>query len=1219
MTLLIAISAALVGASALAVLVFAGRLAIRRISERKLVAESRRIHLLLEEARKSDYDQLDKLLFDMRENIDLDVLDAEVRAELESCDDRLSERLLAAVSRLGITERYLDRVRNARAWAERARAATILASIGDPRAAAPLLEAMQDPREDRDVKLACAEALGRLANPEVIPILCAGLADVDEWSSPRLASVLVGFGDQAVEALLETLDHSPSLNGRMWSAQVLGKIGSSRAVSALLDHLHDRSEKMRLSVANALGDIGDLRAVRPLVNLILRDPIPAVRAQAASALGALGDREAVPILVTAMGDPEYWMRFRALEAIEVLAPEDITPIEEALGDSNAEVRRRAALALERLGHLDESFANLGSDDPARVARGRARLISVGRAGLSERFVRHLSDENDAVRENVALILGEVAARQHGPALARLLGDDNQRVVLAAVAALGAVGDPGTAGALVELLADSREEVRSAAAAALRRYPGKALAAISGALAIRLEDPSDRCRYHSTRVLAAIPGAEVDELLLARAARDHFAEVRLAAVTALGERGVTAAVDVIGDCLGDPYGPLRVAAADALSALGGERSIDLLLAAMPQADREQRDAICGGIAALGFAAIGPALDLLLGSGDDNARVGAAWTLGKTLDARAVPLLCALLGDSLSRVRSAAAGALAKIPTGDSIAALRTALDDPNQFVRAAVVNALGHNGGAGDLDALRGVLADPDGYVRGRAAVAIGSIGGRSGGERAYEILESDAGDCDAPLRALALGLCGIPAGLGTAVEMMRDAELRAEIVDLLGRESPARRERFLASVRRPGARVVDYWPGDDVAALLRPDELIDGLIDTLRNRHDPVARIGAVESLAQITDEQVDGALQGALLHDPHPSVRLRAAEILAARPRPELADTMAVAARDPHDGVRVVALRALGELRSVIHAGHVGPVLAAIGAEPAAVSAAAESAAAAVFARRPTELIDWLMGRQRPAEIAAGLRVLGKIGDPETVGLLQQFAASRDPGLRLEAVRALAAIDHPAAIAAMLDGLFDPDERVRAAIVAALPERPRAGMIERLEDLCRDPAVGVRTHLATRLGAMTAARAIDLLEILAGDHSVEVQVAALRAMLASSDAEGQERFRQCWQRLAPAGRLRAARDLSVLADALSEQLRSSLDEQRRRLAIQVLAALDPLAHAERIAAGLADPVPAIRLEAVRALSAIESDLLADWLRAVIDDPVAEIRAEARRLLIREV
>ncbi|MCA9679273.1 MAG: HEAT repeat domain-containing protein, partial [Myxococcales bacterium] len=438
MTIVLAAAGLLVIAAAVVTLWVIGRQLVRRTLDRRLLKQAGELGTLLGRLRGDGFEGIDKVLFDMRDTLDHRVIESELRKELDLSGGEVPRDLARSFHLLGLTDRYLDEVRGAMTWRGRARAATALGLLGEPRALRPLVDAMRDPREDDDVKLACAESLGRLRDPAVIAEMCELLGDVDEWASPRLAQVLVAFGPEAVDALLATLDAAPGLNARVWAAQILGRIGDRRATWPLVERLHDRAEQLRMSAANALGELHDARAVPPLIGVILRDPVAAVRAQAARALGQIGDESALPLLVASLGDPEYWMRFRALEAIEALAPSDTQPIETALGDANPEVRRRAVLALERLGKLERPFDDLASDDEMVADQAERRLVAVGRAGLSERLLRALTGTEPRVRARIARVLGQVGEPRHAGDLMALLDDDDPEVALEAVRALGAL-------------------------------------------------------------------------------------------------------------------------------------------------------------------------------------------------------------------------------------------------------------------------------------------------------------------------------------------------------------------------------------------------------------------------------------------------------------------------------------------------------------------------------------------------------------------------------------------------------------------------------------------------------------------------------------------------------------------------------------------------------------------------------------------------------------
>src|SRR5262245_60239498 len=202
MSLILAATGVLVGLAVLAGLGVVARQTWQRWSAQRFVRQSEAVQVALRAVRERGYDGLDKLLFDMRDQYDPRVIEEELRVALDEAGGAPPARLVAAFRALGLTERYLARVRGAPSWQERARAAHTLGGLGEPAAVRPMLDAMRDAREDDDVKLACAEALALIRDPAIVAPLCEELEHVDEWSSPRIAQVLVGFGPLAVEPLL---------------------------------------------------------------------------------------------------------------------------------------------------------------------------------------------------------------------------------------------------------------------------------------------------------------------------------------------------------------------------------------------------------------------------------------------------------------------------------------------------------------------------------------------------------------------------------------------------------------------------------------------------------------------------------------------------------------------------------------------------------------------------------------------------------------------------------------------------------------------------------------------------------------------------------------------------------------------------------------------------------------------------------------------------------
>ncbi|MBM3314759.1 HEAT repeat domain-containing protein, partial [candidate division WOR-3 bacterium] len=138
---------------------------------------------------------------------------------------------------------------------------------------------------------------------------------------------------------------SPDLETRLASAEKLGELRDHDAVPRLAELLRDTIPALRAEAAYALGRIGDRRAVEPLWQAVagetteavvlvqaqalashrvlaldqlirlLRHPLPAVRVIAARALGQTGASRAVDWLIAMLDDPAAKVRRAAAGAL----------------------------------------------------------------------------------------------------------------------------------------------------------------------------------------------------------------------------------------------------------------------------------------------------------------------------------------------------------------------------------------------------------------------------------------------------------------------------------------------------------------------------------------------------------------------------------------------------------------------------------------------------------------------------------------------------------------------------------------------------------------------------------------------------------------------------------------------------------------------------------------------------------------------------------------
>ena len=129
-------------------------------------------------------------------------------------------------------------------------AASMLATRGDPRALAPLTEALSS--ENPEFRSEAVDALGMLRSPKSISDLIAALADTDRGVRASAALSLGRYGPevrvQAIQPLTTALLEDGSRSVRVNAALALGRIGGEIAEQSLLAVATDRDETVRTAV-----------------------------------------------------------------------------------------------------------------------------------------------------------------------------------------------------------------------------------------------------------------------------------------------------------------------------------------------------------------------------------------------------------------------------------------------------------------------------------------------------------------------------------------------------------------------------------------------------------------------------------------------------------------------------------------------------------------------------------------------------------------------------------------------------------------------------------------------------------------------------------------------------------------------------------------------------------------------------------------------------------
>jgi len=1017
----------------------------RRWRQWRLARIRRRFQAMLDGMDRMDEAALAELAKGLKETFGPKHLEWLLNESVELADVSLQTRFQALYEHLGLLDRYLHDLRHAPRWSVRAGAARRLGEIGSARAVPELLDAMRDPYEDEDVKLACARALGMIRDPQAIPHLIEALREPDKWVSPRVAEVLIPFGSLAEAPLIEALRDPNSDNLRTWAASILGEMRSRAAVPNLIRALWDRAESVRAAAARALGEIADHRAVNALLEGTLRDPSALVRMEAAVALGKIGDEKALEALQLALTDPDPVVRLRTIEALEMIGPSAGELLEGSLTDDDPEVRRQTAAVLERLGYVQAQLDRLKSENAIERAMARRKLTLIGKAGLRESLLAGLHDPDFRVRAQVCQVLAELGEKSPGilEALYLATSDREWSVRAQAVTALGRLRAKEALPRLLERLGDEEAIVREAAVAAIAEMEAADLTAFLPQFLNLLRDPNAWIRAAAATILQRIPDARAQEALL-EALKDPVEDVRAQAIHSLGAFPETRVARAVLAALEDPSPLVRLAAVRSLKRLGYREAIGALVKLLDTTDEDLQGAAADALAHLAGDARALIQELPKLSSEAGRR-GAVRALAHYRETVAADALCAFLRDPSARVREAAARALGQYRERRVVAALLVALNDPVESVRIAALDALGEIGAAEALDAVMKATRDPNDRVKQHAAVCLGKLGDSKAQVPLAELLNAPSPPVQAAA-AIGLALLRSTAHVPDILARLKDPQVRAAARAWLERES----EETIARVRA-------FLHIEALDDLVLPDfeRMIEHYVHIVRHSQDGDARRHAVQGLGLVGDARYLTLLQETLARDPDARVRAEALRTLArVAPPSDVSAAALTALRDPDHGVRAEAARQLGRLRDPKATDHLLEQLAL--AEPSYREAIAH-ALAAIFQKDPQPLVTLALRTEKTPVLLGLLRALELLESPHALPAFRQALRHPDAEVRRAGVSALAKLEGAEARALLLTALRDPDPQLRihtAQLLGSLDAHTYRSILRTLE---QDPVPEVR------------------------------------------------------------------------------------------------------------------------------------------------------------------
>ena len=490
---------------------------------------------------------------------------------------------------------------------------------------------------------------------------------------------------------------------------------------------------------------------------------------------------------------------------------------------------------------------------------------------------YLSDPEGRVRRRAALAIGRVGLAEGVAPLTGLLTDTDPEVRQMAAFALGLIGDPSAAAPLIQALGDADPLVRGRAAEALGQIDAKdAAAAIGTLVAALVRSPAVTAMAPDDEQWPAAPEAEAFKLALFALVRLGAFEPLAAAIVEGGRPlshwwPVAFALQRVNDPRALPAltalakGPGKYTVSFAARGLGGTKDPAAAATLVPLLDRSRPpEVIVSAIRAAAQLKATPAVEPMIAlmsdpATDPNLRLEAVAALGAMRAAEALPVVQDLMTDDwpvlrIAAIRAAAlidpetfilvlaslepdrdwtvraglAGVLATLPADIALERVRALLNDEDKRVWPAALRALVRLKAPDVSSLLLAKVKEPDFAVRAAVSTLIGEMkpeGGVAALREAFKIAQPDLA-YGARMAALeALAGYGVPDALETLKLGLADKEwaVRVRTAELLKKLEPTG-DHPTAIRPVPSAAPGGY----DSTALIAPDYSPHVFIDTAK-------------------------------------------------------------------------------------------------------------------------------------------------------------------------------------------------------------------------------------------------------------------------------------------------------------------------------------------------------------------------------------------------------
>jgi HEAT repeat protein/cyclophilin family peptidyl-prolyl cis-trans isomerase len=450
-----------------------------------------------------------------------------------------------------------------------------------------------------------------------------------------------------------------------------------------------------------------------------------------------------PDLVRLLGDAQARIRRRAALAIgRVGLVEGVAPLTKVLGDTDPEVRQMAAFALGLIGDSSAKDPLVAAlRDPSPLVQGsaaealgligdRTAADAVGQMAAailqSGAAAQAPGPEGDGVRDTPVgalrlAIFALVRLNAYDQLAAAVLDGAQPRVRWWPVAfALQRLEDPRAQPALLTLAKDPNPYTRAFAVKGLGAIKDRSAVPILTPL---VDGPDRAVAVEAIRALGRIGDpAGAAPLLKLIAAVKADPTLRLEAVTSIGGIKGDGVIDLLLDIVGDPSPPVRAAAIRSLAQLDPENFITVLSGLDPDPHWSVRSALATVLGTLPPETGLPRLETMRDDADERVIPAVVTSLAALKAPGVVDVIGARLKTGDPIVRAAAATALGRLkPASGPVLlaeAYKTGLKDTTYVARGAALAALVEYGAAAATPTLTEALSDNEWAIRVRAAALL---------------------------------------------------------------------------------------------------------------------------------------------------------------------------------------------------------------------------------------------------------------------------------------------------------------------------------------------------------------------------------------------------------------------------------------------------------------------------------------------------------------------